>query len=78
MILLSKGRWYYKGIGLVEVIYKIVAIIINTHLKADISLHDAMHGLQQGGGYGTATLEANLAQQMQAYFINPCSRCSLT
>ena len=54
----------YRGIGLTEVICKIIATIINTQLRVSISLHNALHGFQQGRGTSTATLEANFSQQL--------------
>ena len=44
MILLLKGRGGYRGVGLVEVIWKMITTIINTRLGVAISLHDAMYG----------------------------------
>jgi exonuclease III len=66
MILLPKGDGDYRGIGLVEVIWKLIAAIINERLKESIDFHDALHGFRAGRGTGTATIEAKLCQQLAA------------
>jgi hypothetical protein len=66
MILLPKGDGDYRGIGLVEVIWKLIAAIINERLKGSIDFHDALHGFRAGRGTGTATIEAKLCQQLAA------------
>jgi hypothetical protein len=66
MVLLPKGGGDFRGIGLVEVIWKVVAIIINERFKSTISFHDTLHGFRAGRGCGTATIEAKLCQQLAA------------
>ena len=60
--MLSKGRKEYRGIGLVEVMWKVVAEILHRRLKTSITYHDFLHGFWAGRGTGTATLEAKLLQ----------------
>ena len=62
MALISKMGGDYRGIGLVEVIWKICAYIINNQLRSSITLNDALHIFRQGRRTGTSTLEVNLAQ----------------
>eukprot|EP00978_Attheya_sp_CCMP212_P010592 scaffold25751_cov57-Attheya_sp.AAC.5 len=64
MILLPKGGGDYRGIGLVEVVWKLIARIINARLKVTIDFHDTLHGFRAGRGTGTATIEAKLCQEM--------------
>ena len=64
MILLSKGKMEYRGIGLVEVIWKMITIILKNHLRMDIYLHDDLYGFRQGIGMGMAMLKAKLEQHM--------------
>ena len=45
---------------------EVVAEILNFRLTASITFHDFLHGFQAGRGTGTATLEANLIQQLAA------------
>ena len=66
VVLIPKGGKYYRGIGLVEVMWKVVAVILNQHFTSSITYHDGLHGFQASRGTGTATLEAKLLQQIAA------------
>ena len=37
VILIPKGKKYYRGIGLVEVMWKVVGAILNCHFTASIT-----------------------------------------
>ena len=62
----SQGEEDYRGIGLVEVMWKIVAEILNRRLTASITFHDFLHGFRADHGTDTATLDAKLLQQLAA------------
>ena len=49
-----------------EVMWKVVAVILNRRLTSSITFHDVLHGFRAGCGTGTATLEAKLLQQLAA------------
>ena len=49
-----------------EVMWKVVAAILNRRFTASITYHDFLHGFRAGRGTGTATLEAKLLQQLAA------------
>ena len=66
MILITKGKKDYRGIGLVEVMWKLVAAILNFRLTASINFHDFLHEFRAGCGTGNATLEAKMLQQLAA------------
>ena len=66
VVLIPKGKGEFRGVGLVEVTWKVVAVILHLRLTAGIKLHDALHRLREGRGTGTATLEAKLLQQLAA------------
>ena len=66
VVLIPKGKKDYRVISLVEVMWKLVAAILNCQLTASITYHDFLHGFRAGRGTGTATLEANLLQQLAA------------
>ena len=51
-------------IGLVEVMWKVVAVVLNRRFTSSITFHDVLHGFRAGHGTGTATLEAKLIQQL--------------
>ena len=64
MVLILKGKGEYWVIGIVELAWKVCATVVNCRLKRGAVLHYALHGFREGRGTGTATLEANLAQQL--------------
>ena len=66
VVLILKGNKNYRGIDLVEVMWKAVAAILNHRLTASITFHNSLHGFRAGHGTGTATLEAKLFQQIVA------------
>ena len=66
MVLIPKGGGDYRGIGLVEVVWKAVAVIFNRRFTASITYHDSLHGFWAGCGTGTTTLEVKLLQQVTA------------
>ena len=53
-----QGKKDYHGIGLVDVIWKVVAEILNRRLTASITFHDFLYGFRAGRGMGTATIKA--------------------
>ena len=66
VVLILKGGGDYRDIGLVEVICKALAVILNCRFTAAITYHDFLHGIQAGSGTGATTLELNLLQQVAA------------
>ena len=58
MVLIPKWEKDYRGIGLVEVMWKVVAVILNCRLTASIAYHDFLHRFWAGRGTSTATLKA--------------------
>ena len=51
---------------MVEVTWKVMAVILHHQLTTGLQLHDALHGFREGHGTGTATLEARLLRQLAA------------
>ena len=62
MILLPKGKGEYRGISLVEVIWKMISTIINIRLRMFILIHDSLHGSRQGRRADMVTVEDKLSQ----------------
>ena len=56
LVLITKGKKDYRGIGLVEVMWKVVAMILNRRFTSSITYHEALHGFREGRGTETATL----------------------
>ena len=77
MVLITKGVGGYRGIGLVEFMWKVCMPIMNNRLRAAITLHDALHGFRQRRGVLTATMEAKLAHQLVGMVHEPISQVFL-
>ena len=56
MVLIPKGKNEYRGNNLVEVMWKVVAVILNCRLTASITYHDFLHRFRAGHGTGTTNL----------------------
>ena len=75
VVLIPKGKGGYRIIGLVDVVWKVVAVILNHRITASITYHDFLHGYRSVRGTGAVTLEAKLIQKLEAmreqvlYFI---------
>ena len=63
MVSILKERGEYRGIGLLEPIWKVLEIVMDLRLEA-INLHYSLHGCLEGQGTGTGIIEAKLAQQL--------------
>ena len=70
VVLIQKGGGDYRGIGLLEPIWKCIERIIDHRLNA-IELHDSLHGCRNGRGTGTAIIKAKLAQQLAYLELKP-------
>ena len=44
VVLIPKWKGDFWGIGLVEVLWKAIVILINRRLTAAVSLHETLHG----------------------------------
>ena len=66
MVLIPKGNQEYWGIRLVDVMWKVVAAVLNCRLTTSITYPNFLHGFRVGRGTGTATLKAKLLQKLAA------------
>ena len=66
VVLIPKGNKDYQSIGLMEVMWKVVAVVLNCRLTASTTFHDFLGGFLAGHGTGTATLKSNLLQKLAA------------
>ena len=66
VVLIPKGGSDYLGIGLVEGMWKAVAVILNRRFTASITYHNSLHGFRAGRGMGNSTLEVKLLQQVES------------
>ena len=65
VVLIPKGKGEFREIGLVEVIWKLLTIILHRRLTTGIKLHDVLHGFQEGRGTGTATPRPSCYSSLQ-------------
>ena len=66
VVLIPNGKTDYRGIGLMEVVWKVVTVILNRRFTAPITFYDVHRGFRAGSGTGTASLEAKLFQNLAA------------
>ena len=66
VVLSPKGKKDYRGIGLVDVMWKVVTEILNLRITTSITFHEFLHGFRAGRGTGTTTLKSKLLQQLAA------------
>ena len=64
MVLIPKGGGDYRGIILVEVVWKVLKVIINRRFTASINFHNELHGFWAGCGKGTTSLKVKRLQQL--------------
>jgi hypothetical protein len=64
VVLLPKSDGGHRGIGLLEVIWKVLMSVIDVRMKTTITFHDALHGFRAKRGTGMAVFEAKLFQQL--------------
>jgi len=63
----GSGEYRYRGIGLLDPLWKVIECLIDARLNAiQFHVHDCLHGFvrKRGCGTGTAVLEAKLVQQL--------------
>jgi exonuclease III len=63
LTLIPKDITSYRGIVLLESIYKLASIIVTFRLSGSIQFHDAIHGFRAERGTGTAITELKLLTQ---------------
>jgi hypothetical protein len=63
LVLIPKASGGTRGIGLLEIIWKVCSSIINKCLQESIQFHDLLHGFRKGRGTGTASIDAKLQMQ---------------
>ena len=66
VVLIPKEGGDYRGIGLVEVIWKAVVVILNFRFTAAITYHEFLHGFRADHGTGITTLDIKLIHQVVA------------
>jgi hypothetical protein len=70
-VLLPKPDGGVRGLGLLEVCWKVIATVLVGRLSSSIELHDSLHGFRPARGTRTAIIEAKLFQQLAAIDRTP-------
>ena len=61
LMLILKGKADTQGIGLLEFVWKLTELVINTRIKSAVDFHDVLHGFRAGRRRGTSILELKLS-----------------
>jgi hypothetical protein len=61
----------FRGITLLDVVYKLCSKIIHLRLQDKIEFHPDLHGFRPGRGTDTAILEAKLLMQLSGLYCQP-------
>ena len=64
MFLIPKCTKYNRGIGLLEILWKVVVALIDTRICVSLQFHEVLYGFRAGRGTGTAIMELNLSQDL--------------
>ena len=65
LVMIPKGVvTHFRGIGLVEVLWKVIPDIINLRISSSIQFHNTLHVFSAGRGTGTATIKEKLPQHL--------------
>jgi Reverse transcriptase (RNA-dependent DNA polymerase) len=65
-VLLPKPDGGVRGLGLLEICWKVIATILTQRFTHSIEFHDSLHGFRPARGTRTAIIEAKLFQQLAA------------
>ena len=72
LVLIPKAeQGQFRGIALLDIVYKVVASVINTRITAAVTFHDALHGSVKSRGTGTGIMEAKLLSQLRKTSDDP-------
>ena len=67
-VLLSNGIGKYRGIGMIEVMWKDISLIVERHLANSINFRNILHGLWAKIGTGTDNFDSNVLQKIPGLF----------
>ena len=62
MLLIPKGTTDKRDIDLLDTLWKVVEVLVDTCLRASLQMHNTLHGLRDRIGTGTAIMELNISQ----------------
>jgi len=76
LVLLPKDSGGFCGIGLLEIVWKVVSSIIDARIKASIKFHDALHEFWAKQGKALLLLKQNSYNNWQQSIRSHSSRSS--
>ena len=56
LVLIPKRTTNTRGIGLLDTLWKLVEVLIDTCLRARLQMHNILHRIRAGRGMGTAIM----------------------
>ena len=71
MVRIPKGNEDTLGVGLIEVVWKVLEAVIDIRIKTVVQFHDVLHGFCGGRGMGTTIMELKLAQELASVDQDP-------
>ena len=71
MVIIPKFGTYTQGIGMLEVMWKVVEGVIDTLVKSEVQFHDVLHGFHAGRGKGTTIMDLNISQDLKSMYQDP-------
>ena len=71
VVLLPKADGGVRGIGLLDIVWKILMRIVDLRVKGAVSFHDTIHGFRAQRGCSTAIIEAKVVQELAALQQTP-------
>ena len=71
LFLINKGTTNTRGIGLLDTLWKVVEVLIETCLRASIQFHYVLHGDRSRRGTGTAITKLKLAHDLDRVYHKP-------
>ena len=71
MFLIPKGNKDTQGIGILEVVWKVAEVVIDTCIKTAVQFHDVLHGFRTGREAGTVIIELKLAHELESVYQYP-------
>ena len=71
MLIIPKFNANTLGIGLLDVLWKVIEAIIDTHIKKAVTFHYILHGFCSGRVMGTAIMDLNLAKYLACVYQDP-------
>jgi len=63
LVLLPKGNGKFRGIGFLEIVWKLLEVIIHRRLATKILFHESLHGIRAKRGTTTAILKVKTMQE---------------